>query len=190
MTIDYDNPGTQVKRPASLAHVVLRTNNLKPMTEFYKTFLGAHVAFSNDVLSFLSYDDEHHRIAIYQGPNTGPKQPDTCGLHHIAFAYRSLEDLALSYRQRKANGFLPFWCVNHGVTTSMYYRDPDGNEVEMQVDNFETSEEADAWMRSGEFERNPVGTDFEAEDLVSRLKAGEDGAEIKKRVEIGVRSAP
>lgn len=56
MAIDYDNVGTRVKRPSYLAHVVLRTNDLKPMVHFYKTFLGAHASFENDFISFLTYD--------------------------------------------------------------------------------------------------------------------------------------
>jgi catechol-2,3-dioxygenase len=103
MVVDYDTPGTQVKRPSYLAHVVLRTNNLKPMADFYKMFLSAKASFENDFLSFLTYDEEHHRIALLQAPGAGPKQHESCGLEHIAFTYHKLEDLALSYRQRKAN---------------------------------------------------------------------------------------
>lgn len=42
---------------------------------------------------------------------------------------------------------------NHGPTTSLYYRDPDGNQIETQVDNFETAEEATAFMNSPELRR-------------------------------------
>lgn len=187
MVVDYDNAGTQVQKPSYLAHVVLRTNNLKPMVDFYKTFLGAHASFENDFISFLTYDEEHHRIAILQAPGTGPKQQETCGLEHIAFTYSNLEGLALSYRQRKANGILPVWCINHGPTTSIYYRDPDGNQLETQIDNFRTNEEVAQFLVSKEFAENPIGTDFDAEDLVKRLQAGEDQSSIKKRIETGQR---
>jgi hypothetical protein len=53
------------------------------------------------------------------------------------------------------SGIRPFFCVNHGPTTSMYYRDPDGNRVELQIDNFATAEEGQAWMHSPAFDRNP-----------------------------------
>lgn len=187
MAIDYDNPGKTVKSPSYLAHIVLRTNNLKPMVQFYKTFLGAHPSFENDFISFLTYDEEHHRIAILQAPGTGPKQQESCGLEHIAFTYSNLEDLALSYRQRKANGILPVWCINHGPTTSIYYQDPDGNQLETQIDNFNTNQEVEKFLTSEEFAQNPIGTDFDAEDLVKRIQAGEDHTSIKKRIEIGPR---
>ncbi|KAL6243220.1 hypothetical protein RBB50_009771 [Rhinocladiella similis] len=189
MVVDFDNAGKQVIRPSYLAHVVLRTNSLKPMVDFYKTFLGAHASFENDFISFLTYDEEHHRIAILQDPGTGPKQPQSCGLEHIAFTYNKLEDLALSYRQRKSNGFLPIWCINHGPTTSIYYLDPDGNQLETQVDNFDTIEQVAQFLASKEFAQNPIGTDFDPEDLVKRLESGEDHGSIKKRIEIGQRFA-
>lgn len=77
--------------------------------------------------------------------------------------------------------------MNHGPTTSLYYRDPDGNKIETQVDNFETVEEAGKFFLTKEFAENPVGTDFDAEDLIRRLRSGEDRKSILKRPEIGPR---
>ena len=56
----------------------------------------------------------------------------------------------------KGEGIEPYWCLNHGPTTSMYYKDPDGNKVELQIDNFDT-DETNRWMGSGEFAQNPIG---------------------------------
>ncbi|KAL2418078.1 hypothetical protein ABEF95_009006 [Exophiala dermatitidis] len=157
------------------------------MIKFYTTFLGGTVTYGNSFLSFITYDEEHHRIAIAGLPDTGPKQPASCGLEHIAFSYPTLADLLLAYRQRKARGILPFWSINHGPTTSLYYRDPDGNKLETQVDNFDTAKEATVFMESNYFDENPIGTDFEPEDLITRLRNGESEHELKRRVEIGPR---
>jgi len=110
-----------------------------------------------------TYDDEHHRIAIGNFPESrSPENPMLAtGLHHIAFGYSSLQDLVTSYKQRRARGITPFWCVNHGTTTSMYYQDPDGNMVEMQVDAFPTIEETNAYFGSPDFHENPIGVDFD-----------------------------
>jgi len=188
MKYNFDAPGTTVLPPSKLAHVVLRTSNFNSMKEFYKTFLGAQVAFENEVFSFITYDDEHHRIGIVNIPIVGPKNPLTAGLEHIAFTYKTLDELAMAYLQRKENGLKPFWTTNHGPTTSVYYKDPDGNILETQVDNFDTNEETDAFIQSSAYQTNPIGVDFEMEDLVKRLKSGEDHASIKKRIEIGPRS--
>ena len=85
MTADiYDNPGKQVLSPARLAHVVLRTNAFETMKEFWKTFLGGHATHENEMLSFITYDEEHHRVALAAVPGTRPKDRSTAGLGKLA----------------------------------------------------------------------------------------------------------
>src|ERR1700738_5325210 len=175
----------KVKSPASLSHVVLRTGNYQKMVAFYKDFLGADITFMDQSLAFLRYDEEHHRIAIIAVPGTGPKVPTSAGVEHIAFTFSSLSDLVLAYQQRKTKGISPSWCVNHGPTTSIYYSDPDGNRLETQVDNFDTVEEANDFMTGMYFAENPIGTDFEPEELMRRIVSGESEQSIKRRIEIG-----
>ncbi|KAH8784986.1 Glyoxalase/Bleomycin resistance protein/Dihydroxybiphenyl dioxygenase [Diaporthe sp. PMI_573] len=176
-----------VKSPAGLAHVVLQTSQFKPMVAFYKAFLGAHATYENEVLCFMTYDEEHHRVAIGHVPGTTPKAPRSAGLAHMAFSFETLDDLLLAYQQRKARGIMPFWCVNHGPTTSIYYQDPDGNQIETQVDNFATVAEATAFMVSSEFAENPIGADFVPEELIENLANGEDENALKKRSYVGPR---
>ena len=185
-----NHSSTQVLNPAAFVHVVLRTNNFRPMVDFYKLFLGSHAAYENDSVSFLTYDEEHHRIAIVAIPGTGPKDATSCGLEHIAFSFNTLDDLFTAYRQRKELGVTPFWCVNHGPAISMYYKDPDGNSIETQVDNFDSADQATEFMMSKEFSENPIGTDFDPQDLMRRLESGEDESSIRKRIEIGPRGIP
>jgi catechol-2,3-dioxygenase len=157
------------------------------MITFYTTFLGGILVHRNAFIAFITYDTEHHRIALLNVPETQPKDAQTCGLEHIAFTFASLDDLADSYLQRKKLGMEPFWCVNHGMTTSMYYKDPDGNAVEAQVDNM-GPEEATMFMMSKEFGENSIGVDFDPEVLLRRLRDGEDREMIMKRVEVGPRT--
>jgi catechol-2,3-dioxygenase len=185
--VDFDAPSTKVLSPSLLAHVVLRTASLERMVNFYTTFLGGTITYGNDVISFITYDEEHHRVALIGIPSTGPKVQTSCGLEHIAFTFNSLSDLLQSYRHRKARNIDPFWCVNHGPTTSIYYKDPDGNMLETQVDNFDTIESATAFMMSKEFAENPIGTDFDPEELIQAIKRGEADHTLKKRREIGPR---
>jgi catechol-2,3-dioxygenase len=189
MAVTFEHPGKTVVQPIRLAHIVLKTmpQNYQAMVQFYKAFLNAEASYENDFLSFLTYDQEHHRVAIAVFPETGPKIPKSAGLAHFAFTFASLQDLALAYRQRKLHDIEPFWCVNHGPTTSMYYKDPDGNEIETQVDNFDTNEQVNVFMRSPMFAENPIGVDFDPEDLIKRLDSGESEQSIKKRREIGKR---
>lgn len=73
----------KVLPPARLAHIVLRTEageRFQAMRKFYMDFLGAHVEMENEMLSFLRYDDEHHRIAILGVPGMGKRDRHTAGL--------------------------------------------------------------------------------------------------------------
>jgi catechol-2,3-dioxygenase len=180
----------KVNSPISLAHVVFRTANFSGMIEFWRTFLGAEVTHKGEAIAFLRYDSEHHRIAIIAVPDLVPKAPKTTGLDHVSFSYETLHDLAETYLQRKSLGIKPTWCINHGPTTSIYYKDPDGNSIETQVDNYESPEEANKFMTSNFFAENPIGTDFDPDELVARLNAGEDERVLKARVEIGPRGLP
>ncbi|KAL6250093.1 hypothetical protein RBB50_002394 [Rhinocladiella similis] len=185
--LDFDRDDDHVTSPKALCHVVLRTANLTTMQAFYTAFLGGRVAHSNEMLSFITYDEEHHRIALVEIPDTEPKISTSCGLEHIAFGFSTLFELLLSYRQRLKAGIEPCWCINHGPTTSIYYKDPDGNMLETQVDNFDTVEKADEFMKSQSFSENPIGTEFDPEKLISRMLSGEEENVLKRRVESGPR---
>jgi hypothetical protein len=70
---------------------------------------------------------------------------------------------------------------------SVYYKDPDGNILETFTDNFERVEDMMAWMESKEYQTNPIGVDFDMEDVIKQLEAGVGFDEIRKRPDIGPR---
>ena len=78
----------------------------------------------------------------------------------------------------KATGIEPHWCINHGPTTSLYYRDPDGNQIELQIDNFTTQADLDAFFSSGAFAENPIGVEFDPEALLARFERGDPVEEL------------
>lgn len=112
---DFDQVGGKVLSPSVLAHVVLRTANLQRMVDFYTTFLGGQITHRNETIAFITYDHEHHRIALIGVPGTAAKIKTSCGLEHIAFSFPDIASLLLAYRQRKAHGIPPLWSVNHWV---------------------------------------------------------------------------
>jgi catechol-2,3-dioxygenase len=179
MTMHHDDVAQskfKAKRvvPAKLAHVVLRVRDLPAMRDWYKTVLQADVTQEGNGLCFLTYDDEHHRIALAAIPGI-EQRDDTLrvGMDHIAFTYEGVDALFQTYERLRNAGITPFWPINHGVTLSFYYRDPEGNRIELQVDAFASMDEGKAYMRSNAFEINPVGVIVDPEDLVRRFKAGE-----------------
>jgi len=159
--------------PKKLSHIVLQTNRRREMIDWYCMVLGAEILYEAERISFISYDDEHHRVAFLDpGPLT-ERQPNAAGLNHVAFTFGGLDDLIDNYQRLKAIGISPQRCVNHGVTTSMYYHDPDHNQVELLVDNFAIAAEGRAYMQGRSLsDKNPVGIVYDPEELVGRVRAG------------------
>jgi catechol-2,3-dioxygenase len=167
--------------PAKLAHIVLRTGQMKAMLDWYVRVLDGRVAHEGEYLAFMTYDEEHHRVAFaVTGASERPDDKYT-GLHHVAFTYSTLGDLIDTYKRLRALGIQPTVTINHGPTMSMYYTDPDGNNIELQIDIFETPEEAQEFFESDAFAENPVGVLFDPDELAARFEAGEPVAELVKR---------
>ena len=173
-------------RPAKFVHVVYRTRRFEQMLRWYQTVFDAKVQHQNPALAFLTYDDEHHRFAfanldILQPGGTETDRRGLIGVDHVAYTYASLNDLLENYAQLKAQGIRPYWCIHHGVTVSMYYADPDGNQMEFQVDSYGSNEEANAFMGGPHFAANPIGVEYDPEDWLARLRAGAPASEFLLR---------
>ncbi|MEE4299925.1 MAG: VOC family protein [Pseudomonadales bacterium] len=167
--------------PKHFAHIVYKTPRFAEMIDWYSTVLECEPVLKNDLLCFMTYDDEHHRIAIANQPQLKDKPADVAGVEHCAYTYGSLADLAATYERLKAAGITPYWCINHGFTLSMYYRDPDRNQVELQVDLFDDAAATTAWLEQSDFASNPIGVKFDPDEFARRLKAGEDLSDILER---------
>jgi catechol-2,3-dioxygenase len=155
-----------------LAHVVLQTTDMPRLRDWYLQVLDAWVVYENEGSAFLTFDDEHHRLAILQIPGLSERTPTTVGMAHSAYTFDSLAALMDKYRELKDVGIEPRVPVQHGVTTSLYYRDPDGNMVELQIDNFTTPDEATAYMEGEEYHHDFIGPSFDPEQMVKALADG------------------
>ncbi|MFI8221439.1 VOC family protein [Streptomyces sp. NPDC085932] len=170
--------------PIKLSHVVLQTNQIPVLRDWYCQLLGARVQAEVGPMCLLTYDDEHHRIALLHLEQYSERIPNAAGMHHMAFCYASLSELLHHYEKLRPKGVLPWFCVNHGPTISLYYRDPDGNQSELQVDVFETSEEANDFMQSPAYRSNPIGIEFDPDDMLKRLRSGVPEAQLMRRPDI------
>ena len=170
--------------PSKLAHYVIRAKRFEQMLAWYRNVFHMKTSFEAPVIAFLTYDEEHHRIAFLNTAHMPEPDRDparmTTGIDHVAFTYASLSDLLLTWERLRGDGIEPFWCINHGMTTSMYFHDPDGNEVELQCDNFPTMEACKAWFASKDFEANPIGVDYDPAVLLQRLRSGDPVTELVK----------
>ena len=77
---------------------------------------------------------------------------------------------------------MPVRTINHGPTVSMYYKDPDGNQVELQVDAFDKAGAA-SYFDTEPFHKNPIGVLFDADKMVADYEAGVPEADLLRRPE-------
>lgn len=169
-----------MKPDMRLAHIVLQTGQLPVLRDWYLKVLDAHIVFENAMLSFMTFDEEHHRLAIVQLPQPVPRTSMTVGLFHSAYTFDSLDKLLTKYEDLRGAGILPRAPVQHGPTTSIYYRDPDGNMVELQIDNMAPAE-ATNYMRGEEFSQDPFGPSFDPDAMLAALRVGTPASELTTR---------
>ncbi|GGO99428.1 hypothetical protein [Wenjunlia tyrosinilytica] len=100
----------------------------------------------------------------------------------MAYTYDSLGPLLANYQRLKERNVLPTMCLNHGATVSLYSRDPDGNHVELQVDAFDSVEEANTFMESPIHQNNPIGVEFDPGEMLGLLD-GVPAAALMARAE-------
>jgi catechol 2,3-dioxygenase-like lactoylglutathione lyase family enzyme len=164
-------------RPSKLAHVVYMTRRFEQMVAWYETVFEAKVQYQNPAFAFLTYDDEHHRFAFANMCLLNPDGIETdavsnVGVNHVGYTYANLGELLETYDRLKQIGITPYWRVHHGLTLSVYYRDPDGNRMEFQVDCCANADEAHAFMHSEAFAANPVGVEIDADSLLAQYRNG------------------
>ena len=169
---------TDLVKPAHFAHFVVRVADLDRSIGWYRTVLGMEIVHRNPMIAFMTYDDEHHRMALVQVGDAEAMSKRAPGVDHVAYTLDSLGDLLSTYKRLKAEGILPAWPINHGLTTSIYYEDPDGLRVEFQVENFATKAELNGYMHSAAFAENPIGKDFDPDTLLERFENGDPMQEL------------
>ncbi len=171
-----------------LHHVTIKTSRLQEMIDWYKAVVGVEVQFQDAQNAWTTNDDANHRIAFLSVPGLSedPDKVAHTGMHHSAFEYDSFPDLIASYERIRDLAIRPAFALDHGLTISLYYRDPEGNHVELQSDNFGDWAQSSAWIRtSADFASNPIGTFFDPEKVAEAHAAGQPFAELQPAIRAG-----
>jgi catechol 2,3-dioxygenase len=175
------------ERPV-LHHVTLKTVRLKEMADWYATVVGCVPIFSFGGGTWTTNDAANHRVALLQTPALGddPDKLSHTGLHHMAFEFAGLDALLKNYARLAEVDILPHICLDHGLTTSFYYVDPDGNSVELQCDNFGDWAKSSEWMRtSPDFAANPIGVEVDPPKMIAARATGVTVADLHQRTRAG-----
>ena len=125
------HPNTQI------GHVHLTVADLDRSLKFYRDLLGFHITarFGNSAV-FLSSGNYHHHIGLntWAGPNVTPPPSGHSGLYHFAILYPSRHELAKAFKILWETKYPLEGASDHGVSESIYIKDPDGNGIELYCD--------------------------------------------------------
>ncbi len=169
-------------------HVNLKTKRLQEMIDWYGTVIGTTPTFQFPGGAWLTNDGANHRIALLTSSKMtdDPDKLMHTGMHHIAFEYKSCDELLATYTRLQALGIVPHMSLDHGMTMSFYYVDPDGNSVELQYDNFGDWRASTEWMRtSPAFAQNPIGMMVDPAKMVQARAEGASPEDLHRRAYAG-----
>jgi catechol-2,3-dioxygenase len=173
-------------------HVNIRTTRLQEMIDWYATVVGTEVTHRFAFGAWITNDAANHRIALLAFPQfeDDPEKETRTGLDHTAFEYSQFGELMDTYERLRDEGIKPVMCLDHGMTMSLYYADPDGNRLELQVDNFGDWAASKAFMHaSPEFAADPLGPFFDPDAVLAAWRDGASAETIHRDARAG-RYAP
>jgi catechol 2,3-dioxygenase len=142
-------------KPDRIGHVVLKVRDIERTKKFYTEVLGLEIMQfepSIKMAFFASNRRDHHEIAAIEVERTAPESaPGAVGLSHVAFRLRDQEHLRAAYAELKKHGVAVVSAVDHGVTKSIYFRDPDDHMLEVYCDGLpqEVAKFPDPYMGTG-----------------------------------------
>jgi catechol-2,3-dioxygenase len=118
-----------------LNHAVLYVRDARRSAAFYREAFGFEVVteVANGAAVFLKAagTENHHDLGLFSvGPQAPLPEPGRVGLYHLAWQVETIHDLA-EMRERLLRMGALLGESDHGVTKSLYGKDPDGNEFEV-----------------------------------------------------------
>ncbi|HJQ98800.1 MAG TPA: VOC family protein [Candidatus Polarisedimenticolaceae bacterium] len=133
---------------ARIGHVHLKVARLDRAIAFYRDVIGFTLKQTmGDSAAFMAAGDYHHHLGLNTWESLGgqPPPPGTTGLYHHAILYPDRPSLARAVARVYEAGVPIEGVADHGVSESVYLRDPDGNGIELYRDRPESE-----WPRDAE----------------------------------------
>ena len=181
----------------ALSEIVLKTSRFHHMKAWYQVVFGMPPFFVTEKYENPGFEGAdgvtkvaffrlrgtfpfNQIFAIFAVDGTGDKPGMDPGFHHGQLRHASLEDLFARFEALKECGILPEYTWNHGPGTSFYYKDPDGNMMELSAPNFDNENDYLAYFTTDSYRRNITGIEINADEYVGRFRAGTPKSELVK----------
>lgn len=165
-------------RPVGFGYHIIycRPETYDDMVRFYQVFLGGSaMPVGDDLPSSLIMDDEQDLVVIAKRPDLPHFTQRRTGFLHVAWSYNSLAELIYVYRNAVRNGIKPLELLNSPILMQFYFRDPEGNFIEISIDGHDTPDQTQTHMRAADGIRVPGRIDdwkYDAEKVLAMLEAG------------------
>ena len=129
----------------SLGHAHLCVRNLKRSVAFYRKYLGLRLTEIAAKTAFMTSGGPHHELALWElGMKASRSAPGAIGLNHLAFDVLDKRSFGLAYR-KLIQGGIAVEPVDHGIGWGAYFKDPDGNGLEIYYDARTESDGRKLW---------------------------------------------
>ena len=120
----------------SLGHVVIKVRNQERAETFYSGLLEIPIAarLPSQSMTFFTLGN-HHDFAIKAVGDDAPDAPaNSPGLFHVAFKIGNLIDELRDAKLYLEAAGIKVNATDHEVSKSIYFKDPDGNTIELYID--------------------------------------------------------
>jgi catechol 2,3-dioxygenase len=172
-----------------LHHFMLKAIRPDEMIDWYARVVGMQVVHRSPVGALLTNDGTSHRLGLLSSKHFSDDGERTGhgGMHHVAFKYQTVDDLlGTCERIGRDHGYRPHAVLDHGMSLSFYFLDPDGNSVELAVNTLGDDATAREFMTSSpQFAADPLGTFCDGDALIEAWRAGADLDELHRRAYAG-----
>ena len=176
----------------SISEIVLKTSRFDEMKDWYTVTLDMEPFFirerpketswtkSQQIAFFKLYGVYPYAqmLGVFEVDGTKNQAKEDPGLHHFQLAHGNFDELFMRYDRLKEQGVMPIQKWNHGVMTSFYYEDPDGNQAEMTCMNFAKEEDFRAYFETDAYKNNISGIPIDPDEYIGRYRAGTSQEEL------------
>jgi catechol-2,3-dioxygenase len=145
--------------PKEIGHLVLNVSDVARSTAFYRDVVGFQVSrYGPDGdRCFLTCGVMHHNLALFKAPAAAqPRQKGQIGLNHFAFKVESYEALQQAHQRLVGANVAVDRAVDHGMSLSLYFADPDGIMMELFCDTFSNQADGLAFMKATPGQAKPM----------------------------------